>query len=370
MVSIFDRFIRRGNEDILCWKDISGALHDGIEHYRRAHPEDEQDMDAFLPLLIEVCEKRYPPRSRLDEAERQDARSRIYLSPDRMRAYLCLLPPQKGGADITFARLQEELHYDGIVFGLHEDEIAAAASNRRYFQIIPIARGTPPRNGRDGWLEELFPHRNEIRLESKSTKNVDYDPDHYLPSIRKGCEICRIHPPIPGKDGVDVTGAAVPSYQGVSVDVPMGPNTMVSIDGESLRAAKDGLLYSREGRFCIREKRIISESLDTPGGSCDVRGGLVIEGSVSGGAVVKASGDLYIIGEVRDAEVSAGGTVRILKGIHGTAGRTSVKAGRQVQSPLIENAKVEAGGAAIAFLPLKGQTALLRVQARSNVRTA
>jgi len=348
-MSILDRLIRRGGEDgaeLPRWKDISVELAAGAESYKQQHPDEAANIDAFLAALDGDGRRRYPKARGAEEVPASpDALARFYLSGDRMTAYACVFPPLPGGADLTLERLHQDLRYEGIAYGLLEDGMRECVERKRYLEIFPIARGRLPRDGEDGGIDELFEKMEETRLEVSDGAAIDFSDGKLAPSVRAGDAVCRVRPSVPGEDGVDVTGQALPCREVKSVEVPAGENTRLEPDGQTLSAAADGVLYFKEGRFCVRPQKLVAVDLDGPAGTCVIRGDLYIRGSVAGGAVVEASGDVIIAGEVRDAQViSTGGTIRVQQGVHGVEGKTLLKAARQLQAAVIESARAEAGG--------------------------
>ncbi len=351
-MSIFDRLIRRGEDgaELPRWKDVSLALAGSAESYKQQHPDEAAAIDAFLAALGNDGRRRYPKVRGTEETPApQNALARFYLSEDRMKAYLCVFPPLSGGAEMTLEALRKDLHYEGISFGLLEDQMRSYAGQKRYLEILPIAQGRPPRDGEDGGLEELFEQKEEARLEVPSGTVIDFSAGKLMPSVRAGDAVCHIRPPVPGEDGVDVTGQVIPCRQSETIEIPAGENTRLEPDGLTLCAAIDGILYFKDGCFCVRPQKIVAVDLDGPAGTCSIQGDLFIRGSVDGGAVVEATGDVIIAGEVRDGQViSTGGTIRVQQGVHGVAGKTVLKAARQLQAAVIETARAEAGGDVIS----------------------
>lgn len=158
-----------------------------------------------------------------------------------------------------------------------------------------------------------------------------------------------IRPARAGTDGVDVTGKELPCPQTVSACVPQGQNTAVGRGGQALIACVDGILYIENDQFCIHEQKIIDGDLDQFQGTLRISGNLYIGGNVDGGVDIEASGDIVINGKIGRARVtSTGGTVRVQQGISGTDGETWVNAAFQVQAPMVEWARIEAGTSVIA----------------------
>lgn len=351
-MAIFDRFRSRASsgEKRKSFPSVTGSqTYSGLEEAaalaKELYPEDSRTVEDFMWSLKAACRARR--KQALEEGmEPMRAEARFFLSKDRLTAYACLLPPENGGEELTLEEFLGDMHYEGIVHGILEEDVAREFA-RGYFRIFPAARGTPPQTGEDGRAEELFQRRRHMRLEVQSGSQVAFGQDVQLQPIRKGTVICRILPPKPGKDGMDVTGAALPSPPPASAQVPCGEN--IRRDGLALTADADGILYIENDRFCIHEQKIIDGDLDQFQGTLQISGNFYVGGNVDGGVEVSATGDIVINGRVGRARVtSTEGTVRVQQGVFGTAGETVLSAAGQVQAPVLEGAEVEAGASVIA----------------------
>lgn len=271
------------------------------------------------------------------------AEGRFFLSQDRMTAYACLLPPENSGSEITLEEFLEDMHYEGITYGILQEEVRQEFE-RGYLRVFPIAHGTPPQTGEDGTLIEYFQRRQSICLEAQNEGQVDFGTDIQMQPVRKGTVICLIRPPKAGMDGTDVTGQRLPSPPVSNAFIPQGENTEISRDGQALTASVDGILYIKNEQFCIHEQKIIDGDLNQFQGVLQISGNLYVEGNVDGGVEIEASGDIVINGKVGQARItSLSGTIRVQHGIYGTSGKTLLKAACQVQSPVVECAEVNAG---------------------------
>ncbi|MDE7261928.1 MAG: FapA family protein [Oscillospiraceae bacterium] len=275
------------------------------------------------------------------------AEARFYLSKDRLLAYACMFPPENGGEDLTLEDFLEDMHYEGIVYGILEETIPQNFE-QGYFHVFPVARGTPSQDGEDGKVIELFQRRGHMRLEVQNGSEVDFGQESQLQPIRRGTVICQILPPKEGADGMDVAGVAIPGQPAVSASVPQGKNLLLAKDGSALTAGVDGILYIENDQFCIHEQKIIDGDLDHFQGTLQVSGNLYIGGNVDGGASIVATGDIVINGKVGQARVtSTEGIIRVQQGIYGTEGKTVLAAASQIQSPVVEGAEVSAGTSVI-----------------------
>lgn len=353
-MSIFDRFGSKGSDgqkNKLLRPAYSSKstyeLNDAGAEAKEQYPGDSALIEDFVWALKAASRDRR--KKALEGAlEPMDAEPRFFLSPDRLAAYACVLPPENGGGGITLETFLEDMHYEGITFGVLTEEIPEKFK-RGYYRIFPVARGRAARPGEDGKLTELFQRRRHMRLEVQNGSEVDFSRDVPLQPVRKGTAICLIRHPRAGTDGMDVTGATIPAPEPAGIQVPRGENVELARGGQALVAGADGILYIENDRFCIQAQKIISGDLDHFQGTLEVSGNLYIGGDVDGGVSIVVSGDVVINGGVRRAEVvSTNGIIRVQKGIYGQSGETRLKAASQIQSPVVEYAQIEAGTSVIA----------------------
>ena len=353
-VSIFDRFVPKETDGqerktfhSTPYRRMFSELETSGAELKEQFPADRETVEAFVWALKEACRARR--KKALDgEMAPIKAEASFFLSGDRMSAYACLLPPENGGEDITLEEFLGDLCYEGIVFGVLQEEIQREFSFG-YFHIFPVARGKPPQAGEDGKVTELFQRRRNMRLEVQNGSEADFRQDIELQPIRKGTVICLIRAPKAGTEGRDVTGQALPPPQVFCAPVPQGKKTEIGKGGQALVAGVDGILYMEDGLFCIHEQKIIDGDLDQFQGTLQISGNLYIGGNVDGGVVIEASGEIVINGKMGEARVtSTGGTIRVQHGVFGTPGRTFLSAENQVQAPILECAAVSAGTSVIA----------------------
>lgn len=350
-MSIFDRFfsketVGQKKKPHTPAKKIGSDLDESAAAAKALYPDESKIVEDFVWAIKDTRRIRRK-KSMEGFLDPMNAEAKFFLSPNRMVAYACLLPPENDGEELTLEDFLEEMHYEGITYGLLEDSIPGEFS-QGYFHIFPVARGTLPQAGEDGSVVELFQRRSRMRLEVQNGSEVDFSEAGHLPPVRQGTVICRIIPPKPGTDGRDVTGATIPAPLVARAHVVCGENVTTGENGQALVAAADGILYIENDRFCIQKQRIIDGDLDQPQQSLRVLSSLYINGNVDGGVYVEADGDIVINGKVGKAKVfSSGGTVYIREGIYGTDGITSVAAAGQVQAAVIEWAQVKSGASVI-----------------------
>lgn len=352
-MSIFDYFTSKTTDESeqssflpTPYRKLASALNQAGEDAKARYPDDSETMDNFVRALKEICKIRCKKTSGADP-QPINAAAQFFLSKDRMSAYACLLPPENNGAGITLEDFLEEMHHQGINFGILQQDIQREIG-RGYLRIFPTARGTSPQAGENGKVTELFQRCEQAQLDVHDGL-VDFSQDIQMQPIRKGTAICAIQLPVEGTNGSDVTGQVLPCPQSDGTYIPQGENTAVSEDGQALIAGVDGMLYIKDGLFCVQEQTLIDGDIVQLQEPWKVSGDLYVQGNVDGGAVIIATGNIVINGKVGQARItSMDGTIRVQQGIYGADGSTFLSAARQVQSPVVEHAEINAGVSVIA----------------------
>lgn len=300
--------------------ESDGAPEPGAENM----PDGKATAEAVPPVPLDV-----------------DEMGQVLVSGDGMAAWLFLLPPSGNGKRLTAADGQALLKEAHVTAGVDQRALLAAFKDKPYFRLCPIAAGTPPTEGKDGWTEDHF-LRNFVRSVggSDDSGTVDYRAQSNVQSIAKDAVICDIHLPEEGTAGLRVDGVAVPPKPVKAAVVPAGSNTALSEDGTKLLSTMDGFLEFRGGLFNVKNLLNITSDVDYSTGNIDFHGDVTIQGDVREQFSVKATGNITINGLVEAATVEAGGDVVISNGVSGN--NQAIIRGVHVRAKHLENCTVYA----------------------------
>lgn len=353
-MSIFDRFARmRLSEDVKKRQEqhkaeLTQQFQINVEQDKQQYPEDTVDIDAFAMQMLKEIARHVEHHAIVAEASDEaritavDASTRVYLPEDHMSAYACILPPLDGGKELDMATVRQDIRYEGVSFGLDEALLEQMVAKKQHLHIFPIARGTKSVDGLNSRIEELFERRAPVQLDIKEGESIEFNKLESLQPVRKGDIICRISRAVKGMDGIDVTGQATHGRDGKDIKIPQGTNTELFDDGRLLIASIDGVVYEEDEKFYVKQQKVVFNSVDAAFGNLHYNGDVFIQGNVIEGITIKAGGDVVVCGEVLDAHIISGGTIRVLGGVRGERSST-LKAARQIQCASIENAAAEAG---------------------------
>lgn len=272
-----------------------------------------------------------------------DACVKIRLSKDRMMAFLFIFPPRYGGKEVEKENILEALKESKIVYGLKEDLINSITENKQYFQFFIIAEGIAAVNGKDGSVIECAPKTSEIDIQEDEKGNVDYKNLNIIHTVEKGFVICEIIKPTKGENGINVLGETLVAKDGKAPKIPAGKNTVLSEDGTQLLAEIDGYISYEREKYRVENRLEIKGDVDNSVGNIDFLGDVVVYGEVKNGFKIKATGNVHVKEMVEGAEIHAGGSIVIDKGMNGNK-RGILNAGEDIKCKFLENCTVTAGG--------------------------
>lgn len=272
---------------------------------------------------------------------RADAKPFIYVSYNQMKAWILVFPPIHGGAAITMEQLTDILEEHGVVEGIDKEVLYDIVQNERYFRIFPVAGGRQAEHGRSGYVVESFPRVYPKEVRENFSKIANYFAKRYIQPISKGDVIARAIPPVYGKNGINVLGQEVfPPQEKESLPL-VGSNTVLKEDG-TLVAEMDGHVFFQYDRFHVQPLCVLSEETLEQDEFIDFDGDVSVDGDVSDGVVIQATGSIIVDGAVEGAVLRAGGDVIVTAGVLGED--TLIRAGGSVFAKYLDSVTVYAYG--------------------------
>ena len=267
---------------------------------------------------------------------------KLIVSPDKMQATVRFYAPSAGGARISLAELGRDLAFHKITYGLKSEEMKAFFDAPQYCTDLIVAEGTPPKQGKNASIEYLF----ETNLDSKPTLNEDGTVDFFrlnnICHCNAGQELARLTPEERGEPGATIYNDPIKPAEVRALVLKRTNNTSVSEDKLTLKADVDGHVSLVDNRVFVANVYTV-EDVNSSTGNIEFEGSVVVRGNVFTNFSIKAKGNIEVQGVVEGAVLESDGDIIINKGMKGM-GRGTLKAGNNVISKFIENAKVEAGG--------------------------
>ena len=255
-------------------------------------------------------------------------------------------PAASGGVVPTVADVRAAATAAGVVFGFDRRGVEAALDRWAAGDVpkgaLPIARGTLPKPPRAERIDLM-----RVPEVQGAEDNVDFRAQGRFVSVHKGERIGVWWPPAPGQPGHRVDGSELPAQEAEAPRfealerVRLEPGEQ----GEQiLYAAADGALVVEDGwRVCVVDVLRIEGDVDLSTGHVESTGSVVITGSVRSSFRVVAAHDVEVEGSVEDAEIIAGGRLRVHGGVlGGEFGRLRAVLGLSVR--YAQNARIACEG--------------------------
>lgn len=303
----------------------------------------EQDIAAGkeVPEELVLDIKPVPPPAKVN------ATIEIKMPRDRMEAWAFIFPPRNEGAPLSPEAILTELKRAGINTNIDNEAVRELSKQYGYLKLGVVAHGIPPQDGKDGYIEELFPRTSQVEIKAKENNTVDYKDLNWLHQIAKGGAICNIIPPIEGVDGIRVTGEKANARQGREAVVPKGKNTSINENRTALIADIDGEVTFKENGFKVEQILIISGDIDNSTGNLEFIGDIIVNGDVRNGFTLKATGNITIKGMAESSQIVSGGNIQVGMGMNGN-GRGCLEAKGDIKCKYLENCTVNAGGCVVS----------------------
>lgn len=283
----------------------------------------EEASKAVALLTQYMTAKKFGKPVRFVVAEVRPAKIKIRLSADNMSA-TAELTAAFGGQNLTDKQIVRCAAKMGVVMGLDTEAIKALAKDaqvgpegKTYQQVI--AKGQLPLNGDDSTFERLTKTAAERVLQPQETDHgkVDMRDLGSLISVKPNDPLMRRHPPTKGRAGFDVKGNSVLAQPGQLIDFEIGSGAMVSPDDNNLLIAQiAGIPYTLDKGARV-DNVLELEKVDVSTGHIDFEGGVIVNGDVSEGMRLTASGNVTVGGFIENAEINIDGDLTVMKGIIG-----------------------------------------------------
>lgn len=259
----------------------------------------------------------------------------ITLSEDKFEAFLSI--PETDDRFPSAGELRDFIAEHGIVYGLDEEKLAELIGRRQAVDHVLIAKGRYPDPViRLNWHIRIHESQRP-RIDEKN--RADFKQLQGFSFVHKGQRLVSEERSDQAEPGMTVTGESV-APQHMPAELPEGPNTVRSEDGQSLFSAIDGIASWHENRICIEEVYHIRGNVDYHTGNIKFRGPVIIEGDVRSGFRVESTESIFIDGTVGAAHIYAqSGDITITCGILGKK-RAKILAGGSLKCGFVQDATV------------------------------
>ena len=303
------------------------------------------DEDALARLLTAYAES--TERLELPIGERRNGACIVDVVEDKSVASVTLVPPY-GGDPVTADQIRAALKAAGVIAGILPDEIEAALAEGSAADRV-VARGQDAKDGEDATFVSLLPEPEERRPHADEHGLIDYRDLGQIAAVRAGDPLMRRIPATAGEKGYDVCGRELKAKPGKKM--PFSPHTKGAkvdpTDADLLCAAITGLPTVGPTGVSV-EPVVVLAHVDISTGNVDFDGSVNVQGDVSSGMRIRATGDVFIGGGVGAARITAAGKVVVKGGVIG-GGKADASAEDQAvilcqgsfQASFLEYAQIE-----------------------------
>lgn len=303
-----------------------------------------RDIDeSLVAKLVKEASGEYVLVGSFIQNPANDAIITVDIADQEMKAYIYVTPPGPGGCDLSAETILSFLRNNRVVYGIKEDVLQEFTDKPKYKEMVLVAEGSRPVNGRDAYIQYNFDtDQSKIKLKEGANGRVDFKELNIIQNVVEGQPLARKVPAERGVPGKTVTGKVMPAKNGKDIPMPLGKNVHVADDQLTIIADMNGQVVISGGKINVEPVYTVQGDVNLRTGNIIFLGTVIITGNVEDGFSVKAAGNIEVHGTVEKAELDAEGDIIVHQGITGKSSGF-VRAGRSIWARFIENAIVEAG---------------------------
>jgi len=323
--------------------DIESRFEEGqvvsVEELLRRAIATESDVARLRSLSLLLSEFERNHRAPVDGKDGDADPFRIDESP--VEARLTFLPTARGTRGLSSEQLLQKLKDRGIVHGIREAVLYAAAAcatlSETIFRLL-VASGDPGQPGEDGSVSFAVKAFDKRLLLDTETPFFG-DLTSLVEDVKAGTQVAKLVPGTPGRSGRDIRGMLLPPTPGKPISLGIGEGLQVLGEGRDLRALVRGTLVVGEETLDLIPFHVVEGHLGI-GQDIAFDGNVVVGGHVTGPVRIQAR-DIYVAGNAEGVQLSASGDVWVGGTIQGKA---AVEAEGRVLARSVSDSSVRAIG--------------------------
>ncbi|SKC07320.1 hypothetical protein SAMN06296386_1189 [Lachnospiraceae bacterium] len=279
-----------------------------------------------------------------EREEQKKPESRVVIRDSEMKAYLTLVPPEKG-KEYTKDDLLGLLEEAGITDGIDSSRLAAMAKKHLYNREELVAEGKPAVPGQDGYYEYFFDTSDPKtrRPQIREDGSVDYTSVNVIECVNNGDKLAVYHPAVQGETGITVKGKVIPPKRVKELRPFLTAGCTFDSETQTYTATMDGRIERTNTKLSVIGLKEYNQDINNVFGDITFKGDVVIHGTVRSGINITATKSVTIDGIFHGASITAGEDIIVKGGILGN-GTAVVKCNGDLLAGFIEYTTVEAGG--------------------------
>jgi len=261
----------------------------------------------------------------------------VDITPDQMLAVLRVAPAGVAGLE-TLEAIKAELSRRSVVYGM-DLTLVEAWLHSDSIEDFPVAKGKPPKHGKNGELKFLVDVSAQAKFipDSAQGATIDFRNAMRVAFIEAGQPIAEVIAPTQGENGFTVCGGKLPAEAGEPVRFSLGDG--VEQQNSVLIATQSGTPSFRDSLLLVRKSLEITGDVSFKTGNIDFSGTVIIHGDVLDDFEVKAAEHIVVEGIINGAKLSAGGYIQCLGGILGK-NKADLKAGGFIEARFVDSASL------------------------------
>ena len=304
-----------------------------------------EEYKSFMYTAVEMEKHRLKLEEAASHVSREEREKKEYkdfvlvVGSSQMEAFIIV---SDIGIKIKRKDIIDALAHENVVFGIDYDKLDELENEGATEEMIIVATGTEPGEGKDGWYEYTFDTNLKAKPKLLENGGVDYQNVKWFEIVKKDQIVARYHMATPGKPGRKVTGETITGNKGKELPPIIGAGFRVLPDNMTYVSELDGKVELKNGRLEITGVLVL-EDVSSASGNVTFNGSVYVKGTVGDGAVIKAAKDILIDGFTESAILDAGGDIILKKGSN-QGGKGYIRSMQDVMGSFFENAKIICGG--------------------------
>lgn len=207
----------------------------------------------------------------------------------------------------TLKELKELLQSKGIRYGILEDELKGICNEYEVRERL-VAQGLPVQDDIPDEIQLSFKESEELIEHEDSDEKIDYRNKYHIANVSIGDVIGKRIPGRAGSDGQDIFG--MPIKRKTFKKVPLKIGEGCKFENDNVIATSEGKPAFRANTFSINKLYKV-DTVDLKSGNIDFVGNVEVVGIVSEGMEVKAGNELHVGKNVESAVLKASGEITI-----------------------------------------------------------
>ena len=263
----------------------------------------------------------------------------LFISDDKLTVRARFYPPSQHGGLMSEDEIRGDFRAKHIKVDPDPEVMGDFLKNKIYCTDYILAVGRPVREGHDGEIQYCFDTDPLAKPKLNEDGSVDFHALSLVHACSKDQVLARLIKEDPGEPGVNVFGEVIKPREVKRVSFKHGRDVYISEDGTQMLSGVDGHVNLIDDTVFVSGVLEL-ENVDVSTGDVEFEGNVAVAGNVATGYKLKATGDIEIRGIIEAAEVTAGGSITVAKGINGMS-RGVIKAKGDIATKYINSATVE-----------------------------